>query len=60
MKKMFQEEISIFYVAVTRAKKDVFMTVNTGNNKYNYHNKTNCLINLQGITSSDYDWSTVV
>ena len=60
MKKMFQEEISIFYVAVTRAKKDVFMTVNTGNNKYNYHNKTNCLINLQGITSSDYEWATVV
>lgn len=60
MKKKFQEEISIFYVAITRAKKDVFMTVNTGNNMYNYHNKTNCLINLQGIIRSDYEWCDVV
>lgn len=56
MKRPFSEEISVLYVAVTRAKKDVFMTVNTGLNKYNHTKQTSCLINLDGIIVEDYDW----
>lgn len=36
MENAFKEEISVFYVAITRAKKDVFLTVNTGLNQWNY------------------------
>lgn len=60
LEKSFKEEISIFYVAVTRAKKDVYMTVNTGLNRWNHHKQTNCLINLIGIREKDYDWDTVL
>lgn len=60
LEKSFKEELSIFYVAVTRAKKDVYMTVNTGLNRWNHHKQTNCLINLLGIREKDYDWDTVL
>lgn len=60
LEKSFKEEISIFYVAITRAKKDVYMTVNTGLNRWNHHKQTNCLINLLGIREKDYDWDTVL
>lgn len=60
MEKSFKEEISIFYVAVTRAKKDVFMTVNTGLNEWNHHKQTNCLLNLDGIVIKDYNWDSVL
>ena len=60
MEKSFKEEISIFYVAVTRAKKDVFMTVNTGVNRWNHHKQTNCLLNLDGIVANDYEWDSVL
>lgn len=60
MEKTFKEEISIFYVAITRAKKDVFMTVNTGVNQWNYHKQTNCILNLAGITTEDYDWDIIL
>lgn len=60
LEKSFKEEISIFYVAVTRAKKDVYMTVNTGLNRWNHYKQTNCLINLVGIREKDYDWDTVL
>lgn len=60
LEKSFKEELSIFYVAVTRAKKDVYMTVNTGLNRWNHYKQTNCLINLVGIREKDYDWDTVL
>lgn len=60
MEKSFKEEISIFYVALTRAKKDVFMTVNTGLNQWNHHKQTNCLLNLDGIVVEDFDWNSVL
>lgn len=59
MKKVFQEEISVLYVAVTRAKKDVFMTVNTGINRWNHTKQTSCLLNLKGISTQDYDWDDI-
>ena len=56
MKKQFSEEISVLYVAVTRARKNVFMTVNTGLNQWNYTKQTSCLLNLDGISIEDYEW----
>lgn len=60
MEKAFKEEISVLYVAVTRAKKDVFMTVNTGLNFRNYTKRTSCLLNLQGLTTVDYEWNDII
>ena len=60
MEKSFKEEISIFYVAITRARKNVFMTVNTGVNQWNHNKRTNCLINLEGIDEEDYEWDSVL
>jgi len=59
MEKRFKEEISILYVAVTRAKKDVFMIVNTGLNRWNHTKQTSCLLNLDGILIEDYDWENI-
>lgn len=60
MESKFKEEMSIFYVAITRAKKDVFFTVNTGVNKWNYVKTISCLLNLEGLTSEDYEWENVI
>ena len=60
MKKAFTEEISIFYVAITRAKKDVFLTVNTGVNRWDHQKTTSCLLNLEGLSLIDYEWKNVL
>ena len=60
MEKAFKEEISVFYVAITRAKKNVFLTVNTGLNQWNHTKQTSCLIELQGLSLIDYNWDEVV
>jgi len=59
MEKTFQEEISVLYVEVTRAKKDVFMTVNTGLNQWNYTKQISCLLNLKGLSKEDYNWDDI-
>ncbi len=59
MEKTFQEEISVLYVAVTRAKKDVFMTVNTGLNQWNRTKQISCLLNLKGLSKEDYNWDDI-
>lgn len=56
MERKFNEEISVFYVAITRAKKDVYITANTGKNGYGYYNQTSCLINLPGLICEDFNW----
>ena len=56
MERTFKEEISVLYVAVTRAKKNFFLTFNTGLNPWNYNRKSCCLVNLKGITALDYKW----
>lgn len=56
MKRKFNEEISVFYVGITRAKKDVFITANTGINPNGFQNQTSCLLNLPGLTCEDYIW----
>jgi len=60
MEQKFKEEISVLYVAVTRAKKDVLMTVNTGLNRWNHNKQTSCLINLKGLLIEDYDWNAIL
>ncbi len=60
MEKAFKEEISVFYVAMTRAKKNVFLTVNTGLNQWNRTKQTSCLIELRGISVIDYNWDDVI
>lgn len=56
MKRKMSEEMSTYYVALTRAKKEVFFTVNTGINQYGHVKKTNCLVNLPNLLHQDYEW----
>ena len=56
----YEQIQKIFYVAITRAKKDVFFTVNTGVNKWNYVKTISCLLNLEGLTSEDYEWENAI
>lgn len=60
MEKAFKEEISVLYVALTRAKKNVFLTYNTGLNQNNYFKQKSCLVGLKGLIAHDYDWNAVV
>lgn len=60
MERMFKEEMSILYVALTRAKKNVFMTVNTGRNQWGHVKRKSCLINLEGLSIIDYKWENVL
>jgi len=60
MERLFKEELNAFYVAMTRAKKDVFITVNTGLNQWRYVKKTNCLINLPGLLHQDFEWDEYI
>ena len=60
MKTLFREELSVLYVALTRAKKNVFFTVNTGINTYGYPKKEKCFINLPGINQLDFAWNDYV
>lgn len=57
MEEKFQEEISVFYVALTRAKKDVFITTNTGLNSNGYDKQVSCLAYLEGLTIENYNWT---
>lgn len=56
----FEDEISIFYVAITRAKKDLFVTLNNGPNKWGYPQKTCCFLQLEGLSQKDYEWEGVI
>lgn len=60
MEKTFKEELSVFCVAITRAKKNVFLTVNKGLNQWNHTKQTSCLISLQGLKQVDYKWNDVI
>lgn len=60
MKRKITEEMSAFYVALTRAKKEVFVTVNTGKDQYGYVKRTNCFINLPGLLLQDFNWDDYI
>ncbi|WP_182201037.1 UvrD-helicase domain-containing protein [Paraliobacillus salinarum] len=46
LEKPFFEELSVLYVALTRGKKDVFLTANIGPNQHGYNKKVNCFLTL--------------
>lgn len=58
--KAFKEELSILYVGITRAKKNVFFTVNTGANKWNHSKPMSCQANLEGLILEDYEWENAI
>ena len=60
MTKKWKEELNAFYVALTRAKKEVFLTTNIGPNQYGHPKLTNCMINLPGLVKVDFDWDTYI
>lgn len=60
MYRLIKDEFSIFYVAVTRAKKEVFLTANIGKNNWGFDKKTNCMVNLKGLSQIDYTWDEVL
>lgn len=60
MEKNIKEELNIFYVAFTRAKKGVFLTANTGKNKFGYDNQISCIVNLPGLKHLDYEWEEYI
>lgn len=59
LRKLFSDEMSVFYVAITRAKKDVFTTLNNGNNQWGYPQKMSCFLELDGLNKIDYEWRTI-
>lgn len=56
LNKLFSDEMSVFYVAITRAKKDVFTTLNIGNNQRGFSQKASCFLQLEGLNKLDYEW----
>jgi DNA helicase II / ATP-dependent DNA helicase PcrA len=48
-KTRFEEELSLFYVAVTRAKQDVYLFANTDRNRFGHTKRANCLIMLPNL-----------
>lgn len=60
MEKDFKEELSVFYVALTRAKKEVFFTASTDKNPWGCPKKSSCFISLPGITCVDFSWEEIL
>lgn len=52
---LIKDELNTFYIALTRAKKEVFLTVNSRKNQWGDPNKTNCFINLEGREKQDFN-----
>jgi DNA helicase-2/ATP-dependent DNA helicase PcrA len=49
LKEAFSEELSIFYVGVTRAKKDAFLFANRGVNPFGFNKRASCFIALPNL-----------
>lgn len=45
----FEKQLSIYYVAITRAKKDVFLFANVEKNRYGYVKRGSCFISLPNL-----------
>ena len=58
--KIFKEELSVFYVALTRARKNVYLSSNTALNPWNYPQKNSCFINLKGLSCKEYDSHSII
>lgn len=50
LKSKFEEQLSLFYVGITRAKKDVFLFANVDNNHNGFTKKRSCLTALPNLT----------
>ncbi|EJT5939211.1 DNA helicase II [Clostridium perfringens] len=57
MKKNFKEELSVFYVALTRARRNIFITANNNKNIFGYLTRTSCFLNLKGLNCNEYKWN---
>lgn len=55
-KSLFLDELSVFYVAMTRAKNQLFVTANTGKNAWGFYKCTSCFLNLEGLQLESYKW----
>lgn len=49
LQESFEEELSLFYVGITRAKKDVFLFANIEKNQNGYPKKRSCLTTLPNL-----------
>lgn len=49
LKSKFEEQLSLFYVAITRAKKDVYLFANIEANRGRYLKKRSCLTSLPNL-----------
>lgn len=50
LKSKFEEQLSLFYVGITRAKKDVFLFANVDKNRNGFHKKRSCFTALPNLT----------
>lgn len=57
---IIKDDLNLFYVAITRARKEVFLTTHGGVNQWNYVNKRSCLINLDGLNPLPFQWDEVI
>ncbi|MGV2939341.1 UvrD-helicase domain-containing protein [Mesobacillus sp. LC4] len=48
-KTRFEEELSLFYVAVTRAKQDVYLFANMDRNRFGHTKRASCLVRLPNL-----------
>ncbi len=48
-KTRFEEELSLFYVAVTRAKRDVYLFANSDRNRFGHAKRASCLVRLPNL-----------
>lgn len=49
LQKSFEDEFSLFYVGITRAKKDVYLFANVERNRHGYPKKLSCLTTLPNL-----------
>jgi len=49
LKSKFEEQLSIFYVAITRARKDAYLFANVEKNRWGYEKKRSCLTTLPNL-----------
>lgn len=49
LKSKFEEQLSIFYVAITRARKDAYLFANVEKNQWGYNKKRSCLTTLPNL-----------
>lgn len=55
LKEKFLDELSVFYVAITRAKKEVYVSTNDTKNTYGYYKRNSCFLNLTNLNLLDWD-----